>query len=645
MATMGRAAVRATSAALALRLGVAVLLLATAPVAEAKKRLKKAQPEVTVVFTEPGPLGLDFSLEKLAGGKFGLTIKGIAEESHAATFPRLKPGMRLVSVDDESGGVVVNTKIKASSPQDLSKLAKTALGEARPITAHFAASPAKKIAKGNAAALITEGTRLGQMGQIPEAVDAMERAVTLKPDWPEAQYNLGIAYDRAGRSTEAVTVFQTALKLKPSLPKPMALTLWETAQAQAKDVGGAAAEQLCDADLAAAHQLTTTYHIASVLSKTEALEMIDSVRANAKQNSRTEEQVVFTHPVFTYYDTGANPTGQPAILETSSEYKRTTREVPKDLFSNTYDEISAAVSAVNKQTWGFDGLVASSMVQHMVAYDAGGDQNTLVGGWWTGGNYNTSTHSKGRAGVELIEYYHTYLQLSSDSDCGGGLVVEIAGGSAGSDQGSDGVLSLQLQNMTLSQGQVGIVPSYIIRRPLPVLGNSCEVVEGTFVGTDVTGRYRSAAVLAASEQAVAAQPQRQQQLRTVLQNNSDYMPLLTQAFNSHELPKLSTNPRGFEIRDVPPLLLKELLEHYETCVAVVVAVVVTVMNVLLPFPLPVLLCKYTTRCHFRVLCMHRSDSLADCLDAIPSLAGTQKLTTAATLRTQTIVSVVRPELN
>ena len=33
------------------------------------------------------------------------------------------------------------------------------------------------------------------------------------------------------------------------------------------------------------------------------------------------EQVVFTHPVFTYYDTAANPTGQPAILETSSDYR------------------------------------------------------------------------------------------------------------------------------------------------------------------------------------------------------------------------------------------------------------------------------------------------------------------------------------
>jgi hypothetical protein len=440
------------------------------------------------------------------------------------------------------------------------------LGEVRPIIAHFAAASAKKVVKGDAAALIREGTRLGQMGQIPEALAAMERAVAIKPDMPEAQYNLGIGYDRAGRSPEAVEAFQKAMRLKPSLPKPMALTLWETAQAQAQkaeDGGDAAAEQLCDADLAAAHQLAETYHIAPVLTEAEASEMINSVRANAERNGRMDEQVVFTHPVFTYYDTAANPTGQPAILETSSEYTRTTLEVARDLYSTTYDKLSAAVSAANEQTWGFEGLVSSSMVQHMVAYNAGGDQNTLVGGWWTGGNYNTTTHSKGRAGVELIEYFHTYLQLSPDSDCGGGLVVEIAGGSVDTDD-SDTVLKLPARNVTLSQGQVGIIPSYVLRRPLPVPEKSCEVVEGTFVGTDVTGRYRSAAVLAASEQAVAAQPKRHHQLRTVLQNNSDYMPLLTQAFNSHELRKLSTSPNGFEVRDVPAPLLKELLEHYET---------------------------------------------------------------------------------
>ena len=188
--------------------------------------------------------------------------------------------------------------------------------------------------------------------------------------------------------------------------------------------------------------------------------------------------------------------------------------------------------------------------------------------------------------MELIEYFHTYLQLSSDDECGGGLVVEIAGGdgsssSSGGGGSSSALLGLAAQNVTLTQGAVLIIPSYAIRRPLPVLssaegggggraaggdsgGSSCEIVEGVFVGTDLGRHYRSAAVLVASEQAVAAQPHRRHQLRTVLQNNSEYMPLLTQAFNSHVLPTLSRSEKGFEITDVPAPLYKELMEHYET---------------------------------------------------------------------------------
>lgn len=208
MVQQGREASRAS----AFQLAMALWLLTAAPVADAKKKPKKTQREITVEFTEPGPLGLDFSLEKLPGGKFGLAIKGIADDSQAAAFSQLKPGMRLLSVDDHSGGVVVKTEIKASSPQDLSSLAKTALGDARPVTVHFAP---KKAIKGDAAALIREGTRLGQMGQIPEALAAMERAVTLKPDMPEAQYNRGIGIPGAGAGMLA----QSSSQNVPHMPK------------------------------------------------------------------------------------------------------------------------------------------------------------------------------------------------------------------------------------------------------------------------------------------------------------------------------------------------------------------------------------------------------------------------------------------
>lgn len=104
----------------ALPLLAAALLLTAQQGAHAKKKPRKrppAAPDVSVVFTEPGSLGLDFSMDKLPGGKLGLSIKGISEGTHAASFPALKVGMRLLSVDDESGGVVVHTEVKASSPK------------------------------------------------------------------------------------------------------------------------------------------------------------------------------------------------------------------------------------------------------------------------------------------------------------------------------------------------------------------------------------------------------------------------------------------------------------------------------------------------------------------------------------------------
>ena len=247
--------------------------------ARGKKTAAKAR-EVEVTFTEPGPLGLDFMPEKLSGGRVGLKVKGIAPGSHASQFAQLGAGMRLVSVADDSGGVTVHTEMSAASGPELAALAKTALGDTRPITVRFSGSP-KKVQPGDATALIQEGTRLGQQGRLPEAVATMERAVALKPDLAEAHYNLGIGYDRAKRGAEAVAAFRTALALKPELPKPMALTLWETAQAAAE--GGAEGDaasmescraergaEACEAELRSAHRLGETHRVVPLLSAADA---------------------------------------------------------------------------------------------------------------------------------------------------------------------------------------------------------------------------------------------------------------------------------------------------------------------------------------------------------------------------------------
>jgi len=53
------------------------------------------------------------------------------------------------------------------------------------------------------------------LGREDEAVASYHRALTLKPDYVEAHYNLGVALDKFGRHAEAVTSYGRALALKP----------------------------------------------------------------------------------------------------------------------------------------------------------------------------------------------------------------------------------------------------------------------------------------------------------------------------------------------------------------------------------------------------------------------------------------------
>ena len=65
------------------------------------------------------------------------------------------------------------------------------------------------------------------------------------------------------------------------------------------------------------------------------------------------------------------------------------------------------------------------MIQHMVEYDAGGDRKTLVGGWWTGGDFNTSRHARSNgqsdAGADAVSHLGRPLSFQGDhslTDCG-----------------------------------------------------------------------------------------------------------------------------------------------------------------------------------------------------------------------------------
>lgn len=63
------------------------------------------------------------------------------------------------------------------------------------------------------------GAALVQRGDYARAVDAFERARSIRPDLAHIHYNLGLALQKAGRAQEAVAAFRAALEVDPSYEK------------------------------------------------------------------------------------------------------------------------------------------------------------------------------------------------------------------------------------------------------------------------------------------------------------------------------------------------------------------------------------------------------------------------------------------
>jgi tetratricopeptide (TPR) repeat protein len=53
------------------------------------------------------------------------------------------------------------------------------------------------------------------MGKLPEAVTEYELALQSKPDYVEAHFNLGLAFEKLGCTPEAIEHYQQAFELRP----------------------------------------------------------------------------------------------------------------------------------------------------------------------------------------------------------------------------------------------------------------------------------------------------------------------------------------------------------------------------------------------------------------------------------------------
>lgn len=76
----------------------------------------------------------------------------------------------------------------------------------------------------DAATKFNRAVELQQQGRLDEAAAEYRAALAIKPDYPEAQANLGVVLARLGKYDDAITAYEAALKLAPHLT-PILLNL------------------------------------------------------------------------------------------------------------------------------------------------------------------------------------------------------------------------------------------------------------------------------------------------------------------------------------------------------------------------------------------------------------------------------------
>ena len=56
---------------------------------------------------------------------------------------------------------------------------------------------------------------LKEQGKLEEAIEAYNKALSIKPDYADAYYNLGIALQDQSKLEEAIEAYKKALSIKP----------------------------------------------------------------------------------------------------------------------------------------------------------------------------------------------------------------------------------------------------------------------------------------------------------------------------------------------------------------------------------------------------------------------------------------------
>ncbi len=65
----------------------------------------------------------------------------------------------------------------------------------------------------------SQGTGLLNSGEYNSAIPYLKEALLIKPDYADAHYNLGLAYQRLGRQQEAIISYKETIRLNPNYSK------------------------------------------------------------------------------------------------------------------------------------------------------------------------------------------------------------------------------------------------------------------------------------------------------------------------------------------------------------------------------------------------------------------------------------------
>lgn len=66
------------------------------------------------------------------------------------------------------------------------------------------------------------------MGWYQKAIVDYDEAIRLKPEFPEAYNNRGVAKRDLGQYQEAIADYDKAIELKPEFPEPTATEAWKS---------------------------------------------------------------------------------------------------------------------------------------------------------------------------------------------------------------------------------------------------------------------------------------------------------------------------------------------------------------------------------------------------------------------------------